>query len=154
MSIGSNGNLPAEQINFRLWSSKTSTFFDVEEVFTFQPLKELGSLANPTLLKVGKGVTDNSTILSETVTVGEPQPNPFTHFTTIPLVLVEPSMVKVRVYSPAGLLLKQNSIQSFDAGLHSVEISRGDLKPGIYLYTVVITYGSERIVKNGRFVVN
>lgn len=154
MSIGSDGNLPVEQINFRLWNSKTSTFFDIDEVFAFQPLKELGSLASPTQLKVGKGATDNSTIISETVSVGEPQPNPFTHFTAIPVVLVKPSIVRIGVYSPAGLLLKQTGNLSFDAGLQQVVINRSNLMPGIYIYTVEIIYDSERIVKNGRFVVN
>jgi uncharacterized protein (TIGR02145 family) len=154
MSIGSDGNLPVEQINFRLWNSKTSTFFDIQEVFTFQPLKELGTLASPTQLTVGKGATDNSTIISETVSVGDPQPNPFTHFTSIPVVLAKPSMVRIGVYSPAGLLVKQTGNFSFDSGLQRVVVYKGDLKPGIYIYTVEITYDSERVVKNGRFVVD
>jgi len=95
--------------------------------------------------------TDYSTVVS----VDEPIleniqvnvfPNPFTKQTTFKIEGEAYQSLNLSVYNSTGQLVTQKAVQNNDR----IELSRGDLLPGIYLYQLL---GDENLISTGKIIV-
>jgi hypothetical protein len=77
-------------------------------------------------------------------------PNPFSTETTIRFDLKENSMVSLKVFSIDGRWIETLISKPLMPGLHNFTFSKGNLKPGVYLYR--LTSGREASVR--RMVIN
>lgn len=85
-----------------------------------------------------------------TNTLSQNSPNPFSTETTIRFDLKEKSLVSLDIYSLDGRRIESLLDNTLMPGLHSYTFSKGNLKPGVYLYR--LTTGKEVSVR--RMIVN
>lgn len=121
---------------------------------TFQTTIDLSTLSPGDVLKFtlinDAGNYESSLItysylnhLSKTLSLGNPKlsdilsqnsPNPFSTETTIRFDLKEKSLVSLNIYSMDGRWIESMINNTLMPGLHSYTFSKGNLKPGTYLY--------------------
>lgn len=64
-------------------------------------------------------------------------PNPFKSATTFNLNLEKAGIVSVEVYSLVGQKVLSLPTREYSAGSHKISLNASDLKPGIYIYSVI-----------------
>ena len=69
-------------------------------------------------------------------------PNPFRAETTIQFSMVDAGNATLKVYDPAGRIIKRIS-QYFEAGSHSISLHSGELVPGVLYYELQSSKGTE-----------
>lgn len=82
---------------------------------------------------------------SNTLSVNQNQPNPFSNNTTITYTLDQRADVNLTVYNVAGAKVMEMNEGSKNAGSHQILLSADNLNSGVYYYTV--SAGSNQITK-------
>ncbi len=131
LSIGEN--LEQGDISFKVWIDELEQMVELTEALEFQPMNTIGTLDNPFLFK-----TAAAAAAQEISMIGKAYPNPFTHATTIPVMLQGAAQIKLSVYNNTGQLV--NTIENVVAkgGTHNIVLEKNIMKAGIYHYVVEI----------------
>lgn len=124
------------------WIVKTiapSTILDLNALqlgqFTIPGLKR--EIINPIPIV---SVEDEITGVSD-FTLSQNYPNPFNPETNITFSLSSPGNIKMKLYSPAGELVRVISEGFFNAGRHKLKLTATDLPSGIYFYSLETASG-------------
>jgi hypothetical protein len=124
------------------WIVKTiapSTILDLNALqlgqFTIPGLKR--EIINPIPIV---SVEDEITGVSD-FTLSQNYPNPFNPETNITFSLSSPGNIKMKLYSPAGELVRVISEGFFNAGRHTLKLTATDLPSGIYIYSLETASG-------------
>jgi hypothetical protein len=130
LSIGDN-NEEAKPVVFKVWVDNLQQLFDVQGSLAYEALGEAGSLNDPYIFKLdATSKTENS------LSIGQPYPNPFNDQTMIPFSLNKAGQVNVKVYNSMGQLVKNVTESKNSAGSHSIAIERENLQAGMYFYVI------------------
>jgi hypothetical protein len=73
---------------------------------------------------------------SDTYTLGQNYPNPFTGNTTIAFEITSDTYVSLKVFSILGEEITELAGKDYSLGMHTVEFDATDLSKGIYFYTI------------------
>jgi len=83
------------------------------------------------------GVNNNQSMLSGQALLYQNVPNPFNQQTSIQYFIpTDATSASILILNMEGVLIKTNAINSFGNG--TLTINGGDLKPGMYLYTLIV----------------
>lgn len=130
MSIGDN-NEDAKPVHFKVWINNLQQLFDVQGSLAYEALGEAGSLNDPYIFKL-----DATSQTKNTLSIGQPYPNPFNDQTMIPFSLNKAGQINVKVYNSMGQLVKNMTESRNSAGTHSIAIERENLQAGMYFYVI------------------
>jgi len=84
------------------------------------------------------GVTTDKGAFNATELEATNYPNPFSDATTISYTLPEAGKVTVEVYNNMGMKVKSLISETQEAGVHNINFSASDAKPGVYFYHITV----------------
>jgi len=130
LSIGSN-EAAGEEVSFKVWIDAMQQLYPVEARMNFADLAMIGDIENP--FPIVMGVTG---INGQSLTIGQPYPNPFNNETMIPFTLNRAGQVQLDVYNNIGQLVKSINESKNSAGSHSITVNRENMQSGMYFYVI------------------
>lgn len=130
LSIGSN-DATADVITFKVWIDAMQQLYPINATLNFQDLALVGDVENPFPIVLGATGINN-----QSLTIGQPYPNPFNNETMIPFTLSKAGQVQLEVYNNIGQLVKSISESKNSAGSHNITLNRENLQSGMYFYVI------------------
>jgi len=152
--------IDSENARLRInWYSLESKAFNTDEPIAKVTVRVLADIATGTelfSLNAGTEMADASAqpipglnlktnalatrdgVASNDVLVADNYPNPFKQSTTISYSLPEAGKVQITLFDMMGAQVETIFEQQAEAGLHTLEFNRNDLKPGVYQYRVIL----------------
>lgn len=82
--------------------------------------------------------------------ISQNYPNPFSSVTRFDITLPQAARVSLDIFNLTGQRVISYPSKNFTAGKHSIDINKGNLKPGVYIYSITIngeTNSHKMIVK-------
>ena len=70
--------------------------------------------------------------------LGQNYPNPYSTNTIIDIYIAERSTVRIRIFSPLGMMVDELPFGTMDKGSYHIEYSHPNLKDGVYYYTLEV----------------
>ncbi len=138
MSIGED-QAAGKDVNFRVWLDDLGQLADINEEINFQAMEEAGSLDNPFKMSVNK-----QKLITETVFIGNPFPNPFAQNTSIDLNITENTRLTYSIINQLGQVQKLHTESFNSIGKQQIHLDKDNLVPGIY--SIVI-----KLIEDGQF---
>ena len=152
MSIAANQE-SGETISFKAWFEDMKELVDVEQTLVFSSFKEAGTLQKPYLLTTEKTLTTGISEGPGVTTIGEPFPNPFGLYTSIPYFLDMPSNLTLIIYDNRGATVEFIRKNNLPEGEHVLKVEKGAMQPGLYFFTIQIDNEKSTTQKTGKLIV-
>ncbi len=152
MTIGANKE-SGETISFKAWFEDLKELVNVEQTLVFSSFKEAGTLQKPYLLTTEKTINTGIGEGPGLATIGEPFPNPFGLYTTIPCFLDVPSNLTLIIYDNRGAMVAFIRKNELPEGEHVLKIEKGAMQPGMYFFTIQIDNERSMTQKTGKLIV-